>query len=214
MVNTDGVRSGLCSCKSGLDNGDIDGDEGLDVRKVIALSLVATTLAVVEREDGLFLLHFWSINASNCFRDLSYNNLSGKIPAFLADMPLLKVLNLDGNNFTGSVPQALLSKNGSTLTLSVGENPHLCVSPCGTKKSNKNMYIVPVSIISVLYSIFCPCFLFYGEWVYEMRERKLRIDVYGSSTAEQSCLKAVTSRGAPSCTTEIVRMAARAVSGK
>ncbi|XP_057504714.1 probable LRR receptor-like serine/threonine-protein kinase At1g05700 isoform X2 [Actinidia eriantha] len=99
--------------------------------------------------------------------DLSYNNLSGKIPEFLAHMPSLKVLNLIGNNFTGSVPQALLSKNGSTLTLSVGENPYLCVSICGKKKSNKKKYIVAVSIISVLVLV-----VSVGAFVYWKSRRK------------------------------------------
>ncbi|KAK0598719.1 hypothetical protein LWI29_037334 [Acer saccharum] len=58
------------------------------------------------------------------FLDLSYNNLTGPLPEFLAQLPNLKMLNLTGNKFTGSVPDALLekSKNG-TLLLSLEEIP-------------------------------------------------------------------------------------------
>ncbi|TXG68780.1 hypothetical protein EZV62_003715 [Acer yangbiense] len=51
------------------------------------------------------------------FLDLSYNNLTGPLPEFLAQLPNLKMLNLTGNKFTGSVPDALLekSKNGKLL---------------------------------------------------------------------------------------------------
>ncbi|GFY97105.1 leucine-rich repeat transmembrane protein kinase protein [Actinidia rufa] len=69
--------------------------------------------------------------------------------------------------FTGSVPQALLSKNGSTLTLSVGENPYLCVSISGTKKSSKKKYIVAASIISVLVLV-----VSVGAFVYWKSRRK------------------------------------------
>ncbi|KAJ0007637.1 hypothetical protein Pint_29524 [Pistacia integerrima] len=49
--------------------------------------------------------------------DLSNNSLNGSVPDFLSQLPLT-FLNLKGNNFSGSVPVALLdrSKNGS-LTL-------------------------------------------------------------------------------------------------
>ncbi|KAK0597118.1 hypothetical protein LWI29_021978 [Acer saccharum] len=51
------------------------------------------------------------------FLDLSYNNLTGPLPEFLAQLPNLKMLNLTGNKFTGSVPDTLLekSKNGKLL---------------------------------------------------------------------------------------------------
>ncbi|KAJ9692195.1 hypothetical protein PVL29_011324 [Vitis rotundifolia] len=68
--------------------------------------------------------------------DLSYNNLTGSVPEFLAELSSLTFLNLEGNDLTGSVPQALMEKYQN-------------VSCKG--KQNKN-FIVPVlaSIISVL----------------------------------------------------------------
>ncbi|KAL6312547.1 hypothetical protein AAG906_029485 [Vitis piasezkii] len=84
--------------------------------------------------------------------DLSYNNLTGSVPEFLAELSSLTFLNLEGNNLTGSVPQALTEKyQNGTLSLSLRENPNLCLSVSRKGKQNKN-FIVPVlaSIISVL----------------------------------------------------------------
>ncbi|GFY88323.1 hypothetical protein Acr_06g0002630 [Actinidia rufa] len=53
-----------------------------------------------------------------------------------------------------------------------------------------------------------------GCGVYETRERKSRIDTCGGSIAEQSCRSQSPVRDVPRCTTEIVRMVARAVFGK
>ncbi|XP_019054985.1 PREDICTED: putative leucine-rich repeat receptor-like serine/threonine-protein kinase At2g19230, partial [Nelumbo nucifera] len=83
--------------------------------------------------------------------DLSNNSLTGSIPDFLSQMPSLELLNLTGNRFTGSVPTALMerSKNGS-LSLSLEDNPDLCMSDsCRPKKKN---IVVPVvaSVTSIL----------------------------------------------------------------
>ncbi|KAL0010251.1 hypothetical protein SO802_005359, partial [Lithocarpus litseifolius] len=43
--------------------------------------------------------------------DLSYNELIGNIPQFLAQLPNLKTLNLSGNKLDGSVPEALIQKS-------------------------------------------------------------------------------------------------------
>ncbi|CAK9165319.1 unnamed protein product [Ilex paraguariensis] len=63
-----------------------------------------------------------SYNAGNPPRiislDLSNNSLTGEVPDFLSQLTALKVLNLKGNNFNGSIPAQILekSKNG-TLSL-------------------------------------------------------------------------------------------------
>ncbi|KAM7468976.1 hypothetical protein LguiA_007159 [Lonicera macranthoides] len=48
------------------------------------------------------------------FRDLSNNSLTGQVPDFLSQLTSLRVLKLNGNYFTGSVPAEILkkSKNG------------------------------------------------------------------------------------------------------
>ncbi|GFY85301.1 hypothetical protein Acr_04g0000390 [Actinidia rufa] len=51
-------------------------------------------------------------------------------------------------------------------------------------------------------------------WVYEMREKKSRIDICGGFAIEQSYCSQSLVGDVPSCTTEIVRMAIRAISGK
>ncbi|GKB24305.1 leucine-rich repeat transmembrane protein kinase protein, partial [Tanacetum coccineum] len=42
--------------------------------------------------------------------DLSYNNLTGTVPQFLASLDNLKLLNLTGTNFTIPLPAELLAK--------------------------------------------------------------------------------------------------------
>ncbi|RVW51925.1 putative LRR receptor-like serine/threonine-protein kinase [Vitis vinifera] len=56
----------------------------------------------------------------------------------------LTILNLTGNNLTGSVPQAVINKFEEG-TLSLGENPNLCLSvSCQGKKKKK--FLVPLLI--------------------------------------------------------------------
>ncbi|GJV60701.1 retrotransposon protein, putative, ty1-copia subclass [Tanacetum coccineum] len=49
-----------------------------------------------------------SLDESKC--DLSYNNLTGTVPQFLASLDNLKLLNLTGTNFTIPLPAELLAK--------------------------------------------------------------------------------------------------------
>ncbi|TXG68781.1 hypothetical protein EZV62_003716 [Acer yangbiense] len=83
------------------------------------------------------------------FLDLSYNNLTGPLPEFLAQLPNLKMLNLTGNKFTGSVPDALLekSKNGKLL-LRLEETPGACQSE--SCHENKKKFIIPVIACTTL----------------------------------------------------------------
>ncbi|KAL2578657.1 hypothetical protein AAZV13_15G020600 [Glycine max] len=71
--------------------------------------------------------------------DLSNNSLDGEVPDFLSQLQHLKILNLENNNLSGSIPSTLVekSKEGS-LSLSVGQNPHLCESgQCNEKEKEK-----------------------------------------------------------------------------
>ncbi|PWA87673.1 leucine-rich repeat transmembrane protein kinase protein [Artemisia annua] len=49
--------------------------------------------------------------------DLSYNNLTGNVPKFLASLNFLAVLNLTGNKFTRPLPEELLAKSKNGLLL-------------------------------------------------------------------------------------------------
>ncbi|KAH1207515.1 putative LRR receptor-like serine/threonine-protein kinase [Glycine max] len=74
--------------------------------------------------------------------DLSNNSLNGEIPEFLSQLQHLKILNLEKNNLSGSIPSSL--KEGS-LSLSVGQNPHLCESgQCNKTKKKKKSIVTPL----------------------------------------------------------------------
>ncbi|KAL5576852.1 hypothetical protein UlMin_018551 [Ulmus minor] len=111
--------------------------EGLDCTddsespRIISLNLSSSGLTGVITEHILNLSMIQSL-------DLSNNSLTGSVPDFLLQLPNLKFLNLERNQLTGVVPPELVekSKNGG-LSLSVGENSHLCSSsPCKTKNNN------------------------------------------------------------------------------
>ncbi|KGN45571.1 probable LRR receptor-like serine/threonine-protein kinase At1g05700 [Cucumis sativus] len=90
--------------------------------------------------------------------DLSNNELTGEVPEFLVDLPNLRNLNLTSNKFTGSVPKALLQRaQAGSLTLSVGENPDLCIS---LKCSDKLKKYLPLIIIACILAVLLPIVVF------------------------------------------------------
>ncbi|KAJ0239109.1 Malectin-like domain-containing protein [Hirschfeldia incana] len=103
--------------------------------------------------------------------DLAGNNLTGKVPDFLENLPNLTELNLEGNKLTGIIPRKLLerSKDGS-LSLRYGGNPELCSSDSCEKTKKNNGYIIPViaSVIGLLV-LFAALALF---WHFKKRSRK------------------------------------------
>ena len=56
--------------------------------------------------------------------NLAHNNLSGQIPKFLGELPLLGYVNLSGNNFDGEMPAKGVFTNASAF--SVAGNDKLC----------------------------------------------------------------------------------------
>ncbi|KAG2722803.1 hypothetical protein I3760_02G143200 [Carya illinoinensis] len=78
------------------------------------------------------------------YLDLSNNSLTGLVPGFLS-----KLLDL---RFIGSVPLELIEKkDNSLLSLSVGENPDLCVSrSCKKKKNNRTVIPIVASVVGGL----------------------------------------------------------------
>ncbi|CAA6675686.1 unnamed protein product [Spirodela intermedia] len=53
--------------------------------------------------------------------DLSYNNFTGEIPAYIENLSALKILNLESNNLSGNISKTLYkrSQDGSLLLRSV-----------------------------------------------------------------------------------------------
>ncbi|XP_028763322.1 probable leucine-rich repeat receptor-like protein kinase At2g28990 [Neltuma alba] len=100
-------------------------------------------------------------------RDLSRNDLSGLIPAFLAKLPKLTILYLSGNKLMGSVPKAL--KETSHLQMSSDDNPSLCFrDPC-----KKHKFLIPlVASVSALTVI---VLISLGIWIFRMKNSKADI---------------------------------------
>ncbi|XP_076929612.1 uncharacterized protein LOC143594101 [Bidens hawaiensis] len=99
--------------------------------------------------------------------DLSNNTLTGTIPGFLGTMPKLQQLNLEYNQFSGSIPTTI-SKNNK-LNLNVTGNPCLgtsgksCASTPGTVNSspgntyvtkNKKSRSLPIVLGTTISSLF------------------------------------------------------------
>ncbi|KAI3670512.1 hypothetical protein L1987_87848 [Smallanthus sonchifolius] len=81
-------------------------------------------------------------------RDLSYNNLTGRVPEFLARLDNLGILNLVGNNFTRPFPAQLLakSKDGS-LRLTFDTNVSAIISTKENRNNKPNLVVILAPII-------------------------------------------------------------------
>ncbi|XP_054782573.1 putative leucine-rich repeat receptor-like serine/threonine-protein kinase At2g19230 [Prosopis cineraria] len=102
-------------------------------------------------------------------QDLSYNDLSGSLPEFLAYLPKLKLLNLTGNKLTGSIPKALKEKSDVNLRLSLFDNPGLCLADSCKKKK----FVIPLTAsISVLIVILLVSPV---VWIVKMKNLKVKI---------------------------------------
>ncbi|KAI3670522.1 hypothetical protein L1987_87858 [Smallanthus sonchifolius] len=101
--------------------------------------------------------------------DLSYNNLTGNVPKFLAQLDYLRNLNLSGNNFTRPLPAEFLakSKKGS-LSLSI-EDIGSCLKASST--SNKHtIVILAITIITLfIVGLFASVII-----VWEVKRRKAK----------------------------------------
>ncbi|GKF09069.1 leucine-rich repeat transmembrane protein kinase protein, partial [Tanacetum coccineum] len=76
--------------------------------------------------------------------DLSYNNLGGTVPQFLASLDNLKLLNLTGNNFTRPLPAELLAKSKKrSLFLSGDQDKGYCLN--GSCKDTKHTIMLLTS---------------------------------------------------------------------
>ncbi|XP_031267714.1 probable LRR receptor-like serine/threonine-protein kinase At1g51810 [Pistacia vera] len=119
--------------------------------RIISLNLSSSNLSEIAHS-------FSNLEAIEVL-DLSYNNLNGSIPEFLARLPNLKVLNLTGNRFT-SVPGALLEKvKDKTLLLSLEGLEGDTDKPAPTHGKRK-MLIIAVSIVVTIVVVLSMYFAF------------------------------------------------------
>ncbi|GJZ19249.1 leucine-rich repeat transmembrane protein kinase protein [Tanacetum coccineum] len=83
------------------------------------------------------------------YPDLSYNNMTGTVPEFLASLDFLGTPNLTGNNFTRPLPLELLAKseNGSLMLIIEDACPK---NSCRSNKSKK----VVISVTATLAALF------------------------------------------------------------
>ncbi|XP_024628961.1 probable LRR receptor-like serine/threonine-protein kinase At1g05700 isoform X2 [Medicago truncatula] len=99
------------------------------------------------------------------YLDLSNNSLNGPLPDFLMQLRSLKILNVGKNKLTGLVPSGLLerSKTGS-LSLSVEDNPDLCMTESCKKK---NIVVPLVASFSALVVILL---ISLGFWIFRRQK--------------------------------------------
>ncbi|EOA29079.1 hypothetical protein CARUB_v10025341mg, partial [Capsella rubella] len=83
--------------------------------------------------------------------DLSNNSFTGAVPKFLASMKSLSVINLNWNDLTGPLPEALHDRENNGLKLTIQGNPKFCAD-ASCKNNNTQKYVLPVvaSAASVL----------------------------------------------------------------
>ncbi|XP_031280586.1 putative leucine-rich repeat receptor-like protein kinase At2g19210 [Pistacia vera] len=114
--------------------------------RIVSLNMSSSGLT------GEISLHFAELTLLQSL-DLSDNSLSGTIPEVLSRLPSLRNLNLKRNNLRGSLPDELRERwNRGLLTLSVDENPNICLSASCEKTKNK--YVVPVIASLATFSAF------------------------------------------------------------
>lgn len=67
------------------------------------------------------------------------------MPEFLAQMKLLTIINLSGNNLSGPIPETLRIMQKKGLKLILDGNPKLCLGPsCQSDGNNKKKWLVPI----------------------------------------------------------------------
>nr|POF25148.1 putative leucine-rich repeat receptor-like serine/threonine-protein kinase [Quercus suber] len=117
--------------------------------------------------------------------DLSYNELMGSLPEFLAQLWNLNTLDLSGNKLTGSVPEVLLKMSSDRkLILSVGENPDLCLSdPCKRKK--KKLFVIPV-VVSSIAAVLVLLFIFSALAIYRRKKHEVTKSIIKSQNQRYS----------------------------
>ncbi|KAI3869602.1 hypothetical protein MKW92_036342 [Papaver armeniacum] len=95
--------------------------------------------------------------------NLSNNNLTQEIPKFLGTFPELTVLNLEDNNFFGTVPSSI--SNNVNLKFSAIGNPDLLCTPtsiCNTdpesvpsqvdKGRSSKVFAQPIIMLLIMFS--------------------------------------------------------------
>ena len=92
------------------------------------------------------------------YLDLSHNNLSGQIPSYIVNFPVLKFLNLSFNNLEGEVPIERVFRNASAVEVKGNsalcggiQELHLHACPIqGSKKHRKHVAFKLILAIALL----------------------------------------------------------------
>ncbi|KAG6514928.1 hypothetical protein ZIOFF_025303 [Zingiber officinale] len=111
-----------------------------------------------------------------CLRNLSYNNLTGKIPEILGTLSSLWVSYLIDNNLSGPVPDSLLQKSqNESLILILEGNPNLtCTNgtPCKLTVDIGKTKKIPILVIMIIICVvLVAVFLFVSFFVWRRKEK-------------------------------------------
>ncbi|KEH18248.1 receptor-like kinase [Medicago truncatula] len=95
--------------------------------------------------------------------DLSSSGLTGEISSSISKLTMLQYLNVGKNKLSGLVPSELHERHKSgSLSLSVDDNPDLCM----TESCGKKNFFVPLIIIALIVMLL----IFLGYWIFRTQK--------------------------------------------
>ena len=122
--------------------------------------------------------------------DLSGNNFSGHIPAYLGKLPFLTYLNLSFNELNGEVPKLGVFRNATIVSIEGNYNlwggiqqPNIPICPTSSTKNKKKhlavKVVIPLITVASCLSLLA-LILFVCRWRRKSRKNVLSTQLYNS----------------------------------
>uniref|UniRef100_A0A7N2LGJ3 non-specific serine/threonine protein kinase n=1 Tax=Quercus lobata TaxID=97700 RepID=A0A7N2LGJ3_QUELO len=124
------------------------------------------------------------------YLDLSHNNLSGQIPSYMVNFPVLQTLNLSFNNLEGDVPVEGVFRNASVVEVKGNtglcggiQELHLPACPIQRSKKHKKHFAFKLILaISIAIAFYLTLFsLMVLSWLKKSKKKSLSISTFGPS---------------------------------